>query len=609
VRRAPLWLAAGTAIASLVAALDMFGLPLGPVRAASGTAFALIVPGSAVLLAVRPAVLPPLGRTVLTIPLSLAVLALVGVTVDHTPLGIGAGSLIAGSAITVTALLAIAWWRERSSPLGPDLPDASLDSRSQWISHADAGRHDVLRQGRAWFARVRQHLREPLFLHAYALGVSGLVTSGLGVVYWAVAARLYPPAIVGINAALLSLVTLLASVAQLNLRSGFGRFAPLAGPRTWRLIAGGYAAALAIAVVASVALVRVLAAAPGVLPDVQLTPTLAWLFPLTVVLWTLFVLQDYVLTSLRRTVWVPIENAVFALAKIGALLLFVAPFPVYGILVSWTVPTFIGVVVVSVWLVKTVIPAHVKASPETPSSSLVTLGAVTRYVGVDYLASLFAITSTSILPSIVLAIAGAPASAHFYIVTLVASAGQLLPAVLTTSLLVEASASEATFERDGRRVLGQMLLLLVPLVVILVVGAPLILGIFGAPYAADGTDALRLYALAALPYALVQLAFVRLRVQQQVWAIVVVQAAMATTLVAGSVALLPVYGITGIGAVLLVAETIAALVLSRTVLWPALRGGRENVSWVSQSRWWRPTRRWNGRPAARHGRDDGREAG
>ena len=110
-----------------------------------------------------------------------------------------------------------------------------------------------------------RHLRDPLFLNAYALGLSGVVTSGLGVVYWAVAARTYPSDVVGVNAALLSLVTLLANVAQLNLRSGFGRFLPVAGTRTAGLVVGGYVLTAVLATALGLLVVGMLAAAPSLL--------------------------------------------------------------------------------------------------------------------------------------------------------------------------------------------------------------------------------------------------------------------------------------------------------------------------------------------------------
>ena len=68
-----------------------------------------------------------------------------------------------------------------------------------------------------------------------------------------------------------------------------------------------------------------------------------------------------------------------------------------------------------------------------PDRVEVTPGVVVRFVGADYAGSLFAIGASSILPVIVLATLGATSSAHFYIVSLIATAAQLVPTVLATS--------------------------------------------------------------------------------------------------------------------------------------------------------------------------------
>jgi O-antigen/teichoic acid export membrane protein len=430
-----------------------------------------------------------------------------------------------------------------------------------------------------------RHVREPLFLHAYALALSGLLTSGLGVVYWALAARLYPAEVVGVNAALISLITLLANVSQLNLRSGFGRFVPEAGPRVGRLLAAGYVSAGIVALLSSGLLVLALSAIPALAPVLAATPSATGLFIVTAVAWTLFGLQDNALTALRRTVWVPVENAVFAVLKI-ALLVGLAGFAgTFAILVSWTIPMVVLIAIISAWIFRSVVPAYRRADAAASpthgghaghtgrgASTPLSARAVVSFIGVDYAGTLFAIASTALLPVIVLTLLGPAASAHFYIVVMVASGAELLPTVLSTSLRVGAAASEASFERDGRRVVRQLATIVGPLVVVLVVAAPLILGIFGGAYAAEGSDALRLYALAGVPFSLIQLSFIRLRLERRVRWVLASQVVLAVANVAGSLALLPRLGLVGAGLTTLVAESVVALFLVRAELWGVVLG-------------------------------------
>jgi len=72
-------------------------------------------------------------------------------------------------------------------------------------------------------------------------------------------------------------------------------------------------------------------------------------------------------------------------------------------------------------------------------------------------------------------------------------------ASMGSSLVVSAVFDAGILRTLSYRMLLQTSLLVVPLTIVLVVGAPHILGIFGEDYAEHGTTVLRLLALAALP--------------------------------------------------------------------------------------------------------------
>src|SRR5258708_38164382 len=68
-----------------------------------------------------------------------------------------------------------------------------------------------------------------------------------------------------------------------------------------------------------------------------------------------------------------------------------------------------------------------------------------------------------------------------------------------TSLMVEAVRDQAKLSVYSRKVFLQTLRIVVPLAVILMVGAPLILRIFGENYSSEGSLLLQLLALSAIP--------------------------------------------------------------------------------------------------------------
>src|SRR4051812_43837128 len=89
--------------------------------------------------------------------------------------------------------------------------------------------------------RLLDHARTPLYRNGYALMLSAAATSGLGVVYWMLATRLYPAEVVGLNSAVISAMLLVAGVAQLSLVSVITRFLPRAGRAAGRLVGSAYA--------------------------------------------------------------------------------------------------------------------------------------------------------------------------------------------------------------------------------------------------------------------------------------------------------------------------------------------------------------------------------
>ncbi len=68
----------------------------------------------------------------------------------------------------------------------------------------------------ALLAGLRRELAVPLFRNAYALMLNTVVNSGLGLLYWMVAARTFPDAAVGRGSALVSLMVLVSTLTQLN---------------------------------------------------------------------------------------------------------------------------------------------------------------------------------------------------------------------------------------------------------------------------------------------------------------------------------------------------------------------------------------------------------
>lgn len=101
-------------------------------------------------------------------------------------------------------------------------------------------------------AHLRRELQVPMYRDAYALMLNTVVNSGLGLLYWIVAARTSSPEDVGRGSALISLMLLVSILTQVDFGQALIRFLPRAGAGARGLVLGAYGVAVGLAVVGAV---------------------------------------------------------------------------------------------------------------------------------------------------------------------------------------------------------------------------------------------------------------------------------------------------------------------------------------------------------------------
>jgi O-antigen/teichoic acid export membrane protein/aminoglycoside phosphotransferase len=412
--------------------------------------------------------------------------------------------------------------------------------------------------------RLRTHLAVPLFRNGYSLITSTLMTSALGAVFWAVAARQYPATTLGVDAALISAMTLIANLAHLNLTNALNRFVPSAGSASGRLIAVAYTIAGGIALVAAAGFVLGVRWWAPSLNDLHDSTYLGVVFVGATLAWVLFQLQDSALTGLGRGTTVLRKNLGFAVAKIAILFVLVAVYPAHGVFAAWVVPLIPVVLLVNAYVFHRFVPAHVAQGSsivEPPRAAM-----IGRFIAGDYGATLVWTAATSVQPILVLALVGAEAGAYAYIAWTIAYAFYLVSTNMGMSLITEAARDPSRLPAYARDALLRTYGLLVPAVALTVVAAPLGLRLFGPQYAAEATTLLRLLAVSAIPYAVVATFLAVARVQRRVGAVFTVNAAVSIPAVTMMLVLVPRWGIIGIGWAWLTSQLVVAVALLATEL-------------------------------------------
>lgn len=395
--------------------------------------------------------------------------------------------------------------------------------------------------------------RAPQHRDGMALVLSSAASSGIGMLFWVLAARLFDPTTVGLNSTAISAMTLLGSAAHLNLGNAILRFVPVAD-RRGKIIAGCFAVGIGVAMVLGLGF----AAGAGVwapeLVNAVGYPALIVFFLVSTPLYTVFVLQDAALTAIKRADLVLWENLVFSLLKV-ALLAVAAWLAVdSGIAIGWVVATLLVVVVVTSWLTRAV-----RAAKRPPVVHPVTVRDLGEFVGADYAGNIFWQAAVFGLPLVVIGLAGPDGAAVYGVVWQIAFAFYLVAIGMGKSMVAHnAAADRAAADRARRGMERKALTLIVPAAAVAALASYPILWVFGGTYAQTGTLLLALLALSAIPNVVTNSTVWEARVSRHRAVLVGLPAALCALVMLGTFTLVPIMGITGAGWAWLGAQCILA---------------------------------------------------
>ncbi|MFI5681143.1 lipopolysaccharide biosynthesis protein [Streptomyces cellulosae] len=384
----------------------------------------------------------------------------------------------------------------------------------------------------------------PLFRNAYALMLNTGISAVLGLGFWLAAARYYSESAVGQGSAAIAAMKLLAGLTAVTLTGALARFIPVAGRATGRLIFRTYAGSSVVVALAALVFLLTL--------DLW-GPSYRFLhgplnglgFVVAVIAWSLLTLQDGVLTGLRSALWVPVGNTVFSAVKLALLVALAVAVPTSGVFVSWVAAIAFSVLPLG-WLVfRRLVPRHEKATEERARPP--TLKEVGRFLAGDYTGSLFSLAVVYLVPVIIASQVSSQDNAYFYITTTIGGTINLLAINMGASLTVEGSHDPRRLAANTRAALKRMARIMLPVAGILFVGAPWILGVFGAGYADAATPLLRWFAVGAVLRVVMETYFAVLRAQSRTSPLAWMQGLLCVLVLGLTLLLLPRMGLTGAG--------------------------------------------------------------
>jgi O-antigen/teichoic acid export membrane protein len=391
-------------------------------------------------------------------------------------------------------------------------------------------------------SRLPGHLQDPLYRTGYLLLAGAGIGSLLGFAFWTLAAHKYPPRVVGLNSAAISAMILVSGISQLGLGAVLLRYVPAAAGRTRGLVLRSYGLAIGFSLVCgTVAALTSSLWAPS-LRFVGHDPRWIAGFALSTAVWSVFVLQDSVITGLQAPHWVPIENSLFSAAKLVLLVALVGVAPVGGPFIAWNAPVGVAVVLITLLIFRRLIPdRRRRATAPFERRDLI------RMATGNYLASLLSLPISFLMPVLVAYVTDPATTAYFYAAWLVAGGMQLVALNTASSLTVEGALAETQLGQLLRRSVIHTTWLVAPLSGVVFLAAPVVLRAFGGQYVHAGTPVLRLLALSTIPNAIVALGLAVARVQHRGRLLIAIQAAECIPLFGLTAVLLPAHGIVGVG--------------------------------------------------------------
>src|SRR5436309_3082452 len=319
---------------------------------------------------------------------------------------------------------------------------------------------------RAW----REKLRTPVVRNAVYLIASEAVGAGLGLAFWAVAARLFPnDADLGVGAILITGATLLATLSTLGFNFSLIRFLPEGRMPVARLINSSVTIGAVVAVVLAIAFGLGTGTWVPALAFLAGSPALLVLFALFTAVWTVSLLFDAAFIGLGQARYVLLRAAVYNVLKVplpAVLVLAVAaPFAMFS---AWGIGLLVSNAIAAVFLIARVVPAY-RLRPDLDTAAV---GSMVRYSFASHATNVLGSIPGLVFPLIVARALGPQDAAYFYIAWVLANFLFINPASIFTSVFAEGSRWRPGLRGNAADGLFLSLAVLLPAVIAVVVAGP-----------------------------------------------------------------------------------------------------------------------------------------
>jgi O-antigen/teichoic acid export membrane protein len=394
-------------------------------------------------------------------------------------------------------------------------------------------------------------ISDPLYRGSLILLVNTAFLLGFGLVFWTLATHNYPASTVGVFTGLTAGIGLLSTVATVGLQITITRYiSTTENPRA--LVVASLGVITVVGMILSLVCIIVLGShLPSELHLRQRGAPIPLAIAL-VILSAVGTVLDAGLIATRASHAVLLKNLAASIFKVAALVMFIllAASRSSGLLLSYSLGYLISTGISCLALIR---------RTDGKGFSLRSFAVLRRHLPMtagSYLAIIMAALPGAVLSLQVLAALGPSETAHFGTAFMTAGMLFVIPSTVSGVFFAEASRKTEPTGIQLRKAIRGTYALLLPGVCAFVVGAPLILRVFGASYASAGSDCLRVFALSAIPMGGTYIVDSLLLAHDRTLAYVLINGVNAALIIA-CVSIFLQYGLVGVAAGWMLAQVLS----------------------------------------------------
>jgi O-antigen/teichoic acid export membrane protein len=404
---------------------------------------------------------------------------------------------------------------------------------------------------------IKKHLNTPLYTNAYYLMSRTAINAVSGFIFWALAARIFGTHEFGAAAAVISAAGLVASFSTLGMGFGIIRFLPGAGEGGPRLINYCLTVAGIVSLVLATGFVLGIGLWSPALADLRHDPFLFFSFLLLAITTSIIPLLDRVFTAQRSGKYAFVMTSLVAVLKVVFVITLMTVAQALAIVASAALATACAVIVSTVLLLpksqhnyKPVIVVKITQASEMLRYSLGSYGA-------DLLASIPGL----LIPLVVVNVLGERSNAYFYAAWTISALITAIPFAITTSLFVEGSYDDTTFNENAKKAIRLSYIILIPVILVVFLAGRFILSIYGNDFGVNASHLLIILACSSLFSVFVMVYLTQRRILKDVKSLALVSFILLVVQVGLSYLLMKYLGINGIGVAVLVSHAVVAIPL------------------------------------------------